>query len=138
MPGVRFPGFFAALAAAFLSGCAGMGGLSADSPVEAKKAAVAAKAEARGAALVRGDLDTAYALLSEGSKAVISRDNFGRRMTVVPFTAYRIESVTCEADTCQVRSKLTYNHRTMKGVTTPVTEVWVIERGQPFFVFPTG
>lgn len=46
MPGVRSPAFFAALAAAFLSGCAGMGGLSADSPVEAKKAAVAAKAEA--------------------------------------------------------------------------------------------
>jgi hypothetical protein len=127
----------AALGAA-LAGCAGVNSLSASSSNDDKTAAVTARAQTRGAALVRGDLDTAYAMLSEGSKAVISRDIFSRRMTIVPFTAYRIEGVSCEAETCKVRSKLTYDHRTMKGVTTPVTETWVIERGQPYFVFPTG
>jgi hypothetical protein len=103
---------------------------------EAKRAAVLARADARGAALVKGDLDAAYAFLSEGSKAVISLDNFKRRMSIVPFTAYRIDDAACEAESCKVRSKLTYDHRVMKGVTTPITETWVVERGQLFFVFP--
>jgi hypothetical protein len=103
---------------------------------EAKRTAVLKRADARGAALVRGDLDAAYAFLSEGSKAVISQDNFKRRMSMVPFTAYRIDTAACEAESCTVHSKLTYDHRVMKGVTTPITETWVVERGDLFFVFP--
>jgi len=123
--------------AASLAGCAGMGGLTESSPAEEKRAQVLARADARGAALVAGKLDDAYAFLSEGSKAVITKENFTRRMSIVPFTAYRIDTASCEGSTCKVQSKLTFNHRVMKGVTTPVTETWVIEHGQPFFVFPT-
>jgi hypothetical protein len=103
---------------------------------EEKRAAVLARDDARGAALVKGDLDAAYAFLSEGSKAVISLDNFKRRMSLVPFTAYRIDDASCDADTCRVNAKLTYDHRVMKGVTTPIQETWVFERGQFYFVFP--
>lgn len=119
-----------------LAGCAGTGGLNESSPAGDKRTQVLARADARGAALVAGDLDKAYSFLSEGSKAVISKENFFRRMSIVPFTAYRIDDASCEASTCRVQSKLTFNHRVMKGVTTPVTETWVIERGEPFFVFP--
>jgi len=121
-----------------LSACASIGGVSESSPPEAKRAALIERADGRGAALVRGDLDGAYQYLSEGSKAVISLDNFKRRMGLVPFTAYRIDDANCEGGNCTVRSKLTFNHRMMKGVTTPITEVWVIENGRPFFVFPAG
>jgi hypothetical protein len=101
--------------------------------------------EAHGGAQARGcarrgagarDLDAAYAFLSEGSKAVITLDNFKRRMSMVPFTAYRIDDAACDAERCTVHSKLTYDHRVMKGVTTPITETWVVERGDLFFVFP--
>lgn len=126
------------LVALGLSACASIGGVTESSSPEAKRAAVIERADGRGAALVRGDLDGAYQYLSEGSKAVISLDNFKRRMSVVPFTAYRIDGATCEGGTCTVHAKLTYDHRLMKGVTTPVTEVWVIENGKPFFVFPAG
>jgi nitrous oxide reductase len=122
--------------AAVLAGCAGMGGLTEASPAEEKRAQVLARADARGAALVAGKLDEAYAFLSEGSKAVITKENFSRRMSIVPFTAYRIDTASCEGSTCKVQSKLTFNHRVMQGVTTPVTETWVIENGQPYFVFP--
>lgn len=133
--GGRLAPFAAALA---LSACASMGGLTADTSSETKRAVLLERADARGSALVKGDLDAAYEFLSEGSKAVISKDNFKRRMSMVPFTAYRIDSASCEGATCKVLSKLTYDHRTMKGVTTPMTEVWVIEHGKLFFVFPTG
>ena len=121
-----------------LSACASIGGVSESSPPEVKRVAVIERADGRGAALVRGDLDGAYQYLSEGSRAVISLDNFKRRMSLVPFTAYRIDGASCEGDTCKVHSKLTYDHRVMRGVTAPITEVWVIENGKPFFVFPAG
>jgi hypothetical protein len=127
----------AGLALALIAGaCGTMGGVSPASSPEAKRTAVLARADARGAALVRGDLDAAYAFLSEGSKAVISQDNFKRRMSIVPFTAYRIDEASCEAETCKVKSKMTYDHRLIKGVTTPITETWIVERGSVFFVFP--
>ena len=105
---------------------------------EAKRAAVLSRANARGTAIVLGDLEGAYAFLSEGSKAVITMDNFKKRMSVVPFTAYRIDTASCEAESCKVNSKITYNHRIMKGVTTPLNETWVVERGDLYFVFPVN
>ena len=89
-------------------------------------------------ALVRGDLDAACEYLYVRSKAVISKDNFKQRMSMVPFRAYRIDKAGCEGETCKVKSKLTYDHRTMKGVTTPMTELWVIEDGKVFYVFPAS
>lgn len=121
-----------------LSACATTGSITAQSPEEAKRAQLLERAEARGLALVRGDLDAAYEYLSVGSKAVISKDNFKQRMSMVPFRAYRIDEVGCEGETCKVKSKLTYDHRTMKGVTTPMTELWVIEDGKVFYVFPAS
>ena len=119
-----------------LAACATVGPITAESPADAKQAQVVERANARGTALVQGDLDAAYEFLSEGSKAVITKDNFKRRMGLVPFRAYRIDTASCEGATCKVQSKLTYDHRLMKGVTTPVTELWVIERGSVYFVFP--
>lgn len=121
-----------------LAACASIGGVTESSSPDAKRAAVIERADGRGNALVRGDLDGAYEFLSDGSKAVISRDNFKRRMSLVPFTAYRIDSADCDAKTCTVKSKLTYNHRLIKGVTTPLNETWVIENGKPYYVFPAG
>lgn len=129
------PGLAAALA---LAACATTSGLSETSPAEAKRAMVVERADARATALIRGDLDAAYDFLSEGSKAVISKDDFKRRMSIVPFRAYRVEDASCDGATCTVKSKLTYDHRVMKGITTPMTEQWVIERGKVFYVFPAG
>jgi hypothetical protein len=122
--------------AGMLGACATAPGGSTSAPSASNRAAVIARADARGALLVRGDLDAAYAYLSEGSKAVISLDNFKRRMSLVVFTAYRVDDATCDAESCKVQAKMTYDHRVMKGVTTPVTETWIVERGGLYFVFP--
>lgn len=125
-----------------LAGCAtapsGSQQVTKATSAEAKRAAVLARADARGAALVKGDLEAAYAFLSEGSKAVITLDNFKRRMSIVPFTAYRIDNATCAEESCKVNAKITYDHRVMKGVTTPLAETWVVERGGLYFVFPVN
>ena len=122
--------------AALLGACATVPSVTASSSPEAKRAAVLKRADERGTLLVRGDLDAAYAYLSEGSKAVITLDNFKRRMSMVPFTAYRIDEAACDAESCKVKSKLTFDHRMMKGAVSPSTETWVVERGNLYFVFP--
>jgi hypothetical protein len=74
--------------------------------------------------------------LSEGSKAVISLDNFKRRMSVVTFTAYRVDDASCDAESCKVQAKMTYDHRVMKGVTTPVDRDLGRRAGRPVLRFP--
>jgi hypothetical protein len=46
-----------------------------------------------------------------------------------------VESATCEAEVCKVRVMLTYDHRLMKGITTPVEESWVLDGGRFWFVY---
>ena len=86
--------------AGMLGACATAPGGPTPTASAANRAAVIARADERGALLVRGDLDAAYAFLSEGSKAVISLDNFKRRMSVVMFTAYRVDDASCDAESC--------------------------------------
>lgn len=130
--------FLVVAAALAMTACATTSTLSASSSDEAKRAMLIERADARGMALVQGDLDAAYEFLSEGSKTVISKEEFKRRMSIVPFRAYRIDTASCDGAACTVKAKLTYDHRVMKGITTPMTEHWVIERGKVFYVFPAG
>jgi hypothetical protein len=130
--------FLVVAAALAVSACATTSTLSASSAEDVKRSMLIERADARGMALVQGDLEAAYEFLSEGSKVVISKDEFKRRMSIVPFRAYRIDTASCDGVTCTVKSKLTYDHRVMKGITTPMTEHWVIERGKVFYVFPAG
>ena len=69
----RLAALFAAGAVATmaLGGCA-VFGISKDSDPAAKQKVVAQRAEARWQSLIKGDLDAAYAYLSEGSKATTS------------------------------------------------------------------
>ena len=54
----------------------------------------------------------------------------GRMSRRSPFRAYRIDDATCDARRCLVQAKMTYDHRKMKGVTTPVVESWIIDARQ--------
>ncbi len=55
-----------------VAGCSTMGGITKDSTPEAKREAVTERVNARWAALIKGDMDTAYTFLSPASRAVTS------------------------------------------------------------------
>lgn len=129
-----------ALAAVFagLAGCAsvpGVGGLSKDSPAEAKEKVVTARAQARWDALIKGDVEAAYGYLSPASRAVTSLEQFKARTKTGSFRSVKIEKVSCAGETCEVGLFLTYDHRLMSGITTPVGETWIIEDGQAWYVY---
>ena len=117
-----------------LAGCASVGGLSKDSPAEAKQAAVAERAKARWAAMIDGNLDQAYTFLSPASKGIVSLASF-KQQSRTGFREAKVENVTCDGALCKVRMFVIYDHRLMKGIGTPLEERWVIDEGQAWLVW---
>jgi hypothetical protein len=117
-----------------LAGCASVGGLSNDSPPEAKQAAVAERAKARWAAMIDGNLDLAYTFLSPASKGIVSLASF-KQQARTGYREAKVEKVECDGATCNVKMFVIYDHRLMKGIGTPLEERWVIDEGQAWLVW---
>lgn len=114
-----------------LAGCAtgGLESLTKDTPAAAKADAAKARAEAKWAAIVRGDLDSAYSFLSPASRSIVTAEAFKSQLRR-PFRSATVDKVECEAELCTVKMTVTYDHRLMKNIPTPLEESWVIEQGQ--------
>jgi hypothetical protein len=130
-----------AAALALVAGCAGLAGLTKDTPADVKAAAVKERSNARWTALINGDKDAAYRYLSPGTRELISLEQYKARVQAVGYRAARIEKVECEPETCKVALMLTYDYlptkgnTSAKGVTTYVEETWVLENGQAWFAW---
>jgi len=125
-----------------IAACAGMGGVNKDSPPDVKAAAVKERSEARWQALIKGDLDAAYAYLSPGSKAATSIEAYRRQIHPGMWRSVKVDSVECEGELCRVKLQLTYDvprgpmsPRPITGIETPIGERWIIENGSAWFVY---
>ena len=118
-------------------GCATTAGLSADTPAATKEAAVAVRAQARWDAVIKTDYPAAYAYLSPGSKESLPQAAYEAKMAAIKiaYRAAKIDKVTCEAEVCKVMLTLTYDYQKFKGVATPLNEIWIIEKGNGWFVY---
>jgi hypothetical protein len=126
-----------AMATMALSGCAGIAGfgINKDSDPAAKQKVVAQRAEARWQSLIKGDLDAAYAYLSEGSKATTPLDVYKAKIRPGMWRQAKVEKVECEAEVCKVEMQITFDHKLMKGIQTPLNESWIIEKGSAWYVY---
>ena len=122
-----------ALAAVVLSGCAGW--ISKDSDPAAKERVVAERAEARWQALIKGDLDGAYAFLSEGSKATTSLSAYKAKIKPGIWRQAKVDKVECEAEVCRAKLTVTIDHKLMRGIPVPLDENWIIEKGSAWYVY---
>jgi hypothetical protein len=127
--------WLAAICLVALAGCASMGGVTKDSPPEAKRALVSERVKARWAALIEGNLDKAYTFLSPASRELVSLEAYKRVARGTGFREAVIEKVECPGAVCDVELRITYDHRLMKGIVTPLAEKWVIEEGQAWYVW---
>jgi hypothetical protein len=119
-----------------------MGGVSKDSPPDVKAAVVKERSQARWQALIKGDLDAAYAYLSPGSKAATSIEAYRRQIHPGMWRSVKVDSVECEGELCSVKLQLTYDvprgpmsPRPITGIETPIGERWIIENGSAWFVY---
>ena len=121
-----------------VTGCATgpLGGVvSKDASPDTKAAAVTKRAQERWDVLLKGDVKAAYAYLSPASRAVTSLERYQSRTNPGSYRAVKLEKVSCQAETCRLRLLLTFDHRVMKGVETPLEEIWIIENGQAWYVY---
>ena len=125
----------AVLLAASLAGCASMSGGGKDLAPEAKQALVTERINARWNALIKGDLDQAYTFMSAGSQEAMPLEVYKAKIKPGMWRAVKIDSMHCEAEICQVKMTLTYDHRMMKGVQTPFQETWILEKGNAWYVY---
>lgn len=121
--------------AAALVGCAG--GLTKSSPVEAKKAAVTERSQARWVLIIDKEPARAYEYLSKASRQVISRQDFVDRVSRTVFRSASVEKVDCSEDLCKVSVRYTYDHPQIKGIGNVLQETWILEDGVYVFVWPS-
>ena len=121
-----------------MAGCGTLGGVTKDSPPEVKQATVKDRASARWAAMIKGNIDAAYAYVSPASRQTVSVEVFASRMGSTKYTAATVESVSCGEESCKVEIKLTYDYpvqgKMMRGIQTPLTETWVFDKGNAWLV----
>ena len=102
---------------------------------EAKRELVTKRVNARWDAMIRGDLDAVYALLSPASKATTTLEHFKRVTRKQGFREAKIEQVDCDVESCKVMLRVTYDHPLMKGIQAPMVETWVFDKGDAWYVF---
>lgn len=124
----------AALATVLMvAGCASIGGLSADTPVEAKQEVVAARAKARWDALIKADIASAYGYLSPATRATVPLDVYKAKHKLGLYRSAKVDKVECRGEACTVHLTVVYDYKQFKGVTTPLSERWIITQGQAWF-----
>lgn len=115
---------------------AGCASLNADSAPEAKQKVVTERAEARWHALIKGDVDAAYAYLSPASRKATPLTVYaGTIKPAIKWREVKVDKVDCAAEVCKVQLSLTYDAKMMKGITTPLWESWIIEDGTAWYVY---
>jgi hypothetical protein len=79
-----------------------------------KQEVVARIAQARWDALINGDFEAAYRLMSPASRTTITLEEFRRRSSIVTWKTAKVRKVECSADdlcTVQIESKYAYKPR---------------------------
>lgn len=126
----------AAIIGVTLAACATTGSLSKDATDEAKQAAVTQRVNERWKAIIGGDVEKSYGMLSAGSKATTTLDGYRKKARLSGFTQAGVQSATCTGEICKVTVKVTLNTRKMNGLQVPETETWILEKGEYWYVFP--
>ena len=54
------------------------------------------------------------------------------------YRAAKIDTVTCEADACTVKLRLTYDYQQMKGIDHAARRTWMITQGPGMVLWHEG
>ena len=111
-----------------LSACAG-GTADGVSGTVDKQQVVARIAQSRWDALIRGDFDAAYNMMSPASRSVMTPELFRKRLSLVTWKAASVRKVECSADdlcTAQVGAAYVHQMRGGRKVENEqlLTEIW--------------
>jgi len=109
-------------------------GLRGTGSAEAVRDLVTQRVKARWDALIRGDLDAAYAFESPGTRQTMTLERFKRITRKEGFRSASIDKMECDTMHCDVRLIVVFDVDKVKGLRTTIDESWVIENGQAWYV----
>ncbi len=113
--------------------------LTPDSPTEEKVRIVTERSAARWQAVIDGDFAKAYGYLSPATRDTVTLAGFTTIASRLSYRAVKVTGATCEAAKCRVNLVVTYSGKVGSGtmnVNTPLAEVWIIDHGQIWYVWP--
>jgi hypothetical protein len=93
------------------------------------------RATKRWEALIRGDLDTAYSYFSKATKETYPIELYRSRMRPGMWREVKVDSVKCTDGLCEVTVIVSFDHRRVQGIVTPVAERWIVQDGLAWYVY---
>lgn len=87
-------------------------------------------------AMIAKDYAKAYTYLSPATRALVSEAQFTARFSKGNFKKAELRDVKCEEDVCMVRFILTYDHASIKGISSPTGEKWFFRDGEAWINLP--
>lgn len=90
---------------------------------------VAKRAQSRWDALVKGDLDAAYEYLSPGIRSTVPLNIYKNKIRPGLWKKASVESVSCEADRCEVMMLVELSYRNVKSTQSHMKELWLLDGG---------
>jgi len=135
------PGWWIGAALLALSACASVPEQSA-APLD-KQEVVARIAQSRWDALVKGDFEAAYQLMSPASRSIVKLEDFRHKSGIVAWKAASVRKVECSADDlCTVQVEATYAYKLRIGRTVEndqvLAETWLNTAGGWWYVPPNA
>jgi hypothetical protein len=93
------------------------------------------RAAKRWEALIRGDLDSAYAFFSKATRETYPIELYRAKMRPGMWRDAKVDTVKCADGLCEVVVTLTIDHSRLKGIVTPVAERWIVQDGLAWYVY---
>jgi hypothetical protein len=93
------------------------------------------RAAKRWEALIDGDLDTAYGFFSKATKETYPIELYRNRMRPGMWREVKVDSVKCTDGLCEVIVIVSFDHRRVQGIVTPVAERWIVQDGLAWYVY---
>jgi len=93
------------------------------------------RATKRWEALIRGDLEGAYAFFSRATRDTYPIELYKVKMRPGSWREAKVESVKCADSVCEVIVRVNFDHNRLKGIIAPVTERWIIQDGLAWYVY---
>jgi hypothetical protein len=127
---------FCGLVVALSVGCANVGSSSnaVSEQASSVEKLVKLRAQQRWDALMEGELNKAYALISPAGRAKLQAQDYRARVNTGHFRKALVQEASCQLDSCDVKVSLDYVVGGMSLKQT-LSEIWILDEGNWWFVY---
>ena len=126
---------FFGLVVVLVSACSTpVGIIDSSSNVAAVDKLVMQRAQQRWDAILAGELNQAYALISPSGRAKLQAQDYRLRVNTSHFRKAKVQEASCQVDSCDVKISLDYVIGGL-SLNQTLSEIWILDEGNWWFVY---